>query len=91
MGAALGMEGRKPDKIEHPICLEQGSMSKSNSNGEAAAVFMPKLIMGGWTGDTRGFSTHTSSNIFAKVGGNQRMASRASHKAPETSAVQFNG
>ena len=80
VGAALRIEGRKPDKIGHPTCLEQGSVC--NSNGEAAAVFMQELSMEAWTGDTRGVSTHTSSNIFAKVGWNQRLASRASHKAP---------
>jgi hypothetical protein len=73
---------KNPDDIAHQTRLKQGSVS--NSDGEAAAVFVQELSMEAWTGDTRGVSTHVGSDNSPTVGWNQRMASRASHRAPET-------
>ena len=58
--------------------------SISNSDGEAAAVFVGELLLSHVLGDNiAGISTHLGSDNSATVGWNQRMASRAMHRAPD--------
>ena len=58
--------------------------SISNSDGEAATVFVSELSLEDWTGeDTAGISNHFGSANTPAVGWNNSMASRASHKTPE--------
>ena len=58
--------------------------SISNSDGEAAAVFVGELLLSSILDDNiAGLSTHLGSDNSATVGWNQRMASRASHRAPD--------
>jgi hypothetical protein len=73
---------KNPADVERQTRLKQGSVS--NSDGEAAAVFVQELSMEAWTGDSRGVSTHVGSDNSPTVGWNQRGASRGTHKAPET-------
>ena len=62
----------------------QWQSSVSNSDGEAAAVFISELSLETWTNDdTAGISTHIGSDNTPTVSWNQRMATRASHKTPE--------
>jgi hypothetical protein len=72
---------QNPPHIAHQVRLRDGSVS--NSDGEAAAVFVSELSLEHWTGDTVGVSTHIGSDNSPTVGWNNRMASRACHKAPE--------
>jgi hypothetical protein len=74
---------KTPPDIEQETRRQHGRVS--NSDGEAAAVFIQELSLEAWTdGDTRGVSTHIGSDNSPTVGWNNRMASRASHTAPET-------
>jgi hypothetical protein len=74
---------KTPPDIEHETRQKHGTIS--NSDGEAAAVFLQELSLEHWTGcDTRGISTHWGSDNSPTVGWNNRGASRASHRAPET-------
>jgi hypothetical protein len=70
-----------PPDIEAEVRKRNGSIS--NSDGEAAAVFVQELSLESWVGDTRGISTHIGSDNSPTVGWNNRMASRAVHNAPE--------
>jgi hypothetical protein len=79
---ALVWRLKNPPYIEQQARLHDGSIS--NSDGEAAAVFVSELSLEHWTGDnTAGVSTHLGSDNSPTVGWNNRMASRATHKAPE--------
>jgi hypothetical protein len=74
---------KTPPDIERETRRQHGTVS--NSDGEAAAVFTQELSLEAWTDrDTRGVSTHIGSDNSPTVGWNTRMASRASHTAPET-------
>ena len=74
---------KTPPDIEHQTRLEQGRVS--NSDGEAAAVFIQELSLEHWTTpDTRGVATHIGSDNAPTVSWFTRKASRATHNAPET-------
>jgi len=83
-------EGLQPVvwRLKMPPDIEQlartpGS-SISNSDGEAGAVFVGELILSHLLADDiAGISTHLGSDNSATVGWNQRMASRATHRAPD--------
>ena len=71
-----------PDDIAREIRKQNGSVS--NSDAEAAAVFIGECILDDeLAGDTAGVSSHLGSDNSPTVGWNQRGASRASHKCPE--------
>jgi hypothetical protein len=60
---------KNPEDIEHQIRQMQGTVS--NSDGEAAAVFIQELSLEEWTDDnTRGVSTHVCSDNSPTVGWN---------------------
>jgi hypothetical protein len=71
-----------PHDIAVEVRKEDGSVN--NNDGEAAAVFVGELMLDHLLdGETAGISTHLGSDNSSTVGWNTRMASRATHKAPE--------
>jgi len=73
---------KSPPDIAKSVREENGPVN--NNDGEAGAVVMAEWMLEDLLGcDTAGVSTHLHSDNSSTVGWNNRMATRATHKAPE--------
>jgi hypothetical protein len=73
---------KSPPDIEYEVQKENGYIN--NNDGEAGAVFIAELMLDHiLAGNTAGVATHLGSDNSSTVSWNTRMATRATHKAPE--------
>jgi hypothetical protein len=73
---------KSPPDIAREVQKDNGEVN--NNDGEAGAVFIGELMLDHVLGgDTAGVATHLGSDNSSTVSWNSRMATRATHKAPE--------